>query len=173
MTVVGLSMRWHTQSLPLFLFPNLVRSLRFYAVIEWVGLWYLCGWFHVLWQLHPSSDSWKTISHLSAHWDVDVVLVCSGSILKLHLENQGFSVILEFKTYLVRINSLTKLHVSGRTEQSTRDNFELSCRKTHGLFAHTLFLLRFQQTLANQGTLSLQMPLLLLGMFPILCAYGG
>ena len=57
MEVAGSSMRSCMQHLPFFSFPNLLKSLRFYAVPEWISLWYVCGWFHILWQLHHSSDS--------------------------------------------------------------------------------------------------------------------
>lgn len=91
MEVAGSSMRRYMQSLPLFLCPHLLKSLRFSAVPEWVGLWYLCGWFRVLWQLHHSSDSSKSIFHLLSYWDVNVMLVCFRSTLQPCVESSGFA----------------------------------------------------------------------------------
>lgn len=68
------------------------------------------------------------------------MLVCFWSILKPCLENSGFAVFLEFKAYLFWIDLLTKWHLSGRNEQSSRDHFELNYTKIQSLSSCILFL---------------------------------
>lgn len=48
-----------------------------------------------------------------------------------------FRVFLEYKALFELI--YLKWHISGRTEQSTRDHLKLSCRKTHSLVPHTYY----------------------------------
>lgn len=53
------------------------------------------------------------------------------------------SIFLEFKAYFCWIDLLTKWHLSGRTERSTRDHFELNCTKSRSLSPHTCYSCQF------------------------------